>query len=654
MNLRALFGLFALFFMGLACSHAYQKAELDPSLKSAIDASNKGKVPLERFFETDTYGQPHLSPDGKHLAVIFKKEGVNHLAVLDKDMSKAEYVAKFATDQSVTSVTWVNDTRLLLTVGFVYGYLDGRVRNERPYFVDYDGKNLRDFFVKESASYELVRTLPKDPEHIVMARYDWRERGRPTAVLVNVNTGHVNTIASPYLENGTFLADEDGNVDVAVEADEKLIDVTHIYYRPHHKAKWEKLDYPARSPNGAIRPIALDEGKHVLYVASSHETGRFAIYKFDLETKKKAVVSSDPKVDDSGVIMEDGRLVGVQYDPDYNEKEILDPRSLRMQLYGDLTRSFPNSRIDSLNLTRDKSQGIFRVDSDMDPGQYYSIEVASKKIRKIGESRVQLDRQLLSPMKPVTYKARDGLEISGYLTIPKSTKGKMMPTVILPHGGPHGVRDYWGYDSEVQFLASRGYAVFQINYRGSGGYGYEFQRAGYRQWGRSMQDDLTDGTKWLIKEGYADPKRICIYGASYGGYAALMGVVREPDLYRCAVSYVGVTDLTIQRSSSDTSNFDAGHDYLDKALGVDEKDLKARSPVYNVEKIKVPIFLAAGKDDVRVPFANAEKMEEALRKAGKPVETLYKGSEGHGFQQDPNRFEFYYRLERFLEANIGK
>jgi dipeptidyl aminopeptidase/acylaminoacyl peptidase len=271
----------------------------------------------------------------------------------------------------------------------------------------------------------------------------------------------------------------------------------------------------------------------------------------------------------------------------------------------------------------------------------------------IGNSRPWLDAKDMAPMKPIAFKARDGLEVRGYLTLPAKGPSKNLPAVVLVHGGPHGIRDFWAFDSEVQFLASRGFAVLQVNYRGSGGYGDKFQEIGYKQWGLSMQDDLTDATHWLVKEGYADAKRLAIVGGSYGGYAALMGVVREPKLYRCAVTYVGVSDLTIQTEDSDTAFHEVGEDYLARALGTDEEDLKKRSALYHVERIEVPILIAHGKDDKRVPFSNAVKLREALEKAGKPFEWLAKDSEGHGFQQEPNRFEYYMRLAKFLEKHTA-
>jgi dipeptidyl aminopeptidase/acylaminoacyl peptidase len=308
--------------------------------------------------------------------------------------------------------------------------------------------------------------------------------------------------------------------------------------------------------------------------------------------------------------------------------------------------------VSNISLTSDRSRAIFQVSSDRNPGKFYLLDVSAQRFRLLGGFRDWLTANDMQAMKPVTITARDGLEMGAYLTLPPD-EDKNLPAVIHVHGGPHGVRHYWRFDPEVQFLASRGFAVLQVNYRGSGGYGTAFEEAGYREWGRKMQDDLTDATRWLIEQGIADADRICIYGASYGGYASLMGVVREPELYRCAVSYVGVSDLTLQTRRSDTAQSRYGRGYLELVLGNDRDELLERSPLYQIDKLRVPVFIAHGKDDARVPFRNATALQEALDQAGKPYEWLAKDSEGHGFRQEANRFEFYLRLGEFLTRHTA-
>lgn len=266
-----------------------------------------------------------------------------------------------------------------------------------------------------------------------------------------------------------------------------------------------------------------------------------------------------------------------------------------------------------------------------------------------------LDPNQLSPMQPFTITARDGMTLPGYLTLPKGAeKGDKLPMIVNVHGGPHGPRDMWGFNAENQFFANRGYAVLQVNFRGSGGYGSEFLEAGYGEWGRAMQNDVTDATQWAIDEGYADADRICIYGGSYGGYAAMMGVAKEPDLYQCGVGYVGVYSLPLMFEAGDISRNQSGEKYLERVLGTDMNVLKANSPVNLVDNIKADILLVHGAKDVRVPIEHYEQLKSALNRADKPYQTLVKDDEGHGFQKEANKFELYKRLEQFFEKHIGE
>ncbi|MDQ3231271.1 MAG: S9 family peptidase [Pseudobdellovibrionaceae bacterium] len=630
----------------------FQKAQLTNELQSELKTfSGKGQ-PLEDFFKEPEYSQLKISPDGRFIAAIFPKNGINSIGILSSDLSQMIFTGQFDDERHVINYEWVNDTRLMLQAGKKFGYLDGRNSDVRTYFVDYNGRNFQNYFAGKWAYYSLVRTLPNDPNYVVMAKYHYSDRGRPTAVKVNVNNGDEKLLASPPIARGYLLADQNGEVNVALEPSKQSYDESQIHYRLGRGSPWTKLEYPVKG-KGSLTPLHLDTKAKALYLMSGLETGRDAIYRLDLTSGQSKLVSSDPVVDVTSPIMDEDRLVGAIYDPDYPEIEMIAPDSEIMTLYRDLLVSFKGQRVNGLNLTRDKSLGVFMVSSDTNPASFYKIDVKSRKVTPLGQSMPWLKSAKLASMKPVKFKSRDGLDIHGYLTLPPQGAQKNLPAVLVVHGGPHGVRDFWDYDPEAQFLAQRGFAVLKVNYRGSGGYGRPFLESGYKQWGLKMQDDLTDATTWLVKEGYADAKRLAIYGGSYGGYAALMGAVREPDLYRCAVTYVGVSDLTIQRNDSDTGESEAGEDYMDRALGKDEADLKKRSALYNIDRIKIPIMIAHGKDDVRVPFSNAERLRVALEKAKKPYEWLAKDSEGHGFSQDANRYEFYLRLAQFLEKHTA-
>ena len=260
----------------------------------------------------------------------------------------------------------------------------------------------------------------------------------------------------------------------------------------------------------------------------------------------------------------------------------------------------------------------------------------------------------MAEKNPIKYQSRDGLTIHGYLTLPKGSNGKNLPVVVNPHGGPWA-RDTWGYRSEIQFLANRGFAVFQMNFRGSTGYGREFWEKSFKEWGKSMQDDITDGVNWLIDEGIADPKRIAIYGASYGGYATLAGLTFTPDLYACGVDYVGVSSLFTFMESI-PPYWELYRAMLYEMVGHPEKDkdlLSSASPLLHIDKIKVPLFIAQGANDQRVKKSESDQIVEALQKAGVDVPYMVKDDEGHGFYNEENQFDFYRAMEKFLNKHMN-
>jgi dipeptidyl aminopeptidase/acylaminoacyl peptidase len=292
--------------------------------------------------------------------------------------------------------------------------------------------------------------------------------------------------------------------------------------------------------------------------------------------------------------------------------------------------------------------------SDRSLGASYLFDVAKDELIKIADRAPWLKSENLCEMKPITYTTTDGLKINGYLTIPKGVEPKNLPVIINPHGGPWA-RDEWGWNPEVQFLANRGYAVLQINFRGSTGYGRKFWEASFKQWGKTMQQDITDGVNWLVQEGIADLKRVGIYGGSYGGYASLAGVAFTPNLYACAVDYVGVSNLFTFMNTV-PPYWKPFMQMMYEMVGDPQKDsllLREASPIFSVDKIKSPLFIAQGANDPRVNKAESDQIVEALKKRGVKVAYMVKDNEGHGFQNEENQFDFYSAMELFLAKHLG-
>lgn len=346
------------------------------------------------------------------------------------------------------------------------------------------------------------------------------------------------------------------------------------------------------------------------------------------------------------------KVIAVETMPGLPQVHIIEPDDPKAEDLASLYQAFDGQHVTITSNTRDGHLMVVRVSSDRNPGQYYLFNDKTGQASFLFASKPEIDSTQMASMRPVTFQARDGVTVHAYLTLPVGSSAKDLPLIVNPHGGPHGIRDMWGWDPEVQYFASHGYAVLQVNYRGSGGYGMKFQDLGYGHWATTMQDDLADAVQWAVKQGTVDPNRICIYGASYGGYAAMENAERYPNLYRCVAGYVGLYDLKTM-SDSDYTHYAAGRNYNGTVVGRNDAQLAADSPVNGAGKINAPVFIIYGGQDKRVVPANAEEMMTALDKAGKKYQKLYEPLEQHGFYKPKHRYEVYTQLLAFFDANIG-
>jgi dipeptidyl aminopeptidase/acylaminoacyl peptidase len=437
-----------------------------------------------------------------------------------------------------------------------------------------------------------------------------------------------------------------------------------LLYRATPRDDWQELEH-FMDERSRFQPVGFTEDDQALIVLSNVKRDTDALYIY--EPAKKALtelVFEAPKgLDVSSAVFSTygGRLVAARYNDGGGRVVFFDAPTARA--HKAVSNLFPDSRVSVTSMSRDGKRAVVLVTSGSEPGTFLLVDDEKQRVAELVRRAPWLKDARYGITKAIEYQARDQTRIAGFITYPAGRELRSLPMIVNPHGGPYGVQDTGSYDREAQFFASRGYAVLQVNFRGSGGYGTAFRTAGYREWGKKMQDDITDGVLWAIKEGIADKDRIGIYGASYGGYAAMMGLVRSPELFRCGITFAGVSDLdmllntTAIRGSTSKVYIEIPKEarrIWEDMLGdrKDEETLRAASPRYNVAAIRAPVMIAHGEDDFTVPFAHATALRDELLKAGKPVEFFGVREEGHGFRDPANRAQLFARIEKFLAQHL--
>lgn len=601
-----------------------------------------GKIPLEDFFRNVEKSNVKFSPDGRYLA--WMEPWKTRLNVFVKELSTGEVTRVTSEEeQDLWNFVWGSSDRI------VFHNDTGGDENTRLFGVKPDGSDLVSYTPFEGVRCWVIDLLQDDPEHVLftMNRRDPREMD---AFRLNLNTGDIELVAQNPGEVSEWIVDHSGKLRLA-EVTQGL--KTRIIYRDTENDPWREIaSYDFRE---SAVPLRFAADGRSFYVASNLGRNTRAICTFSVDSDAPGeVLFSHPDVDVSDMLYSRklGKPVGVRYTEDKIRYTWFDESRKALQTFidGELP-SFSN-----LLLSHTDDEELFVVFSgdDRTRGTYYLLDAVSMKLEKLFEVSPWLDRDSLCPMQTISYTARDGLQIGGYLTLPLGVPPEKLPVVVYPHGGPW-VRDNWGFNPVVQFLANRGYAVFQMNFRGSTGFGRKFLEAGYGQWGLSMQDDITDGVQWLIDKGIADPSRIGIFGVSYGGYAVLMGIVKDPDLYAAAVDLVGVSNLfTILENMP--PYWEEIREMMYLRIGHPERDrerLVATSPALNTELMKTPLLIGQGANDPRVNQVESDQVVNGLRAKGIPVKYILKQDEGHGFLKEENKFEFYRATEEFLAEHLG-
>lgn len=599
-------------------------------------------IPMKDFFRNPVKTSYQLSPDGAYLSYLkpWKKRLNIHVVKIGE---KGEKRITEAIKRDIMGYLWLNNSR----IGFVQD--KGGNENFKLYAVNRDGSNPKELTPFKGVRVQLVDRLENNPNEILIGM-NKRNPRIFDVYRINIDTGKMVMIALNPGNISGWLTDNAGKLRIATTTDGVN---TGILYRKTEKDPFKKL--LVTNFKNSFAPLFFTFDNKNLYVASNIGRDKSAIFEYDLEKKKnKKLIFEHKDVDVSRLIRSKKRkkITGVVYFTAKRHYHFFDKK--RKELQDTLNKLLPNYEVVVTGMSKDETKALVVTISCKTRGTYYYYDIAKKQLKKLVDISPWLDEKNMAEMKPIQYKSRDGLTIHGYLTLPKGVEPKNLPVVVNPHGGPW-YRDHFGFNPEVQFLANRGYAVFQMNFRGSTGYGRAFWQASFKKWGKEMQNDITDGVHWLIKQGIANPKKIGIYGASYGGYATLAGLTFTPDLYACGVDYVGVSNIfTLLKTIP--PYWKPLLDMLYEMVGDPVKDkelLKSASPVFHADKIKVPLFIAQGANDPRVKKSESDQMVAALKKRGIDVPYMVKNNEGHGFRNEENRFDFYRAMEKFLGKHLG-
>jgi dipeptidyl aminopeptidase/acylaminoacyl peptidase len=616
---------------------------LGAGLITSVPAYAQSKqIPLRDFFKNPQEAGHQISPDGKYLSWAAPYE--RRMNVFVKPLAGGETTRVTSeTARDIGGYFWKGD-RILYVKDF------GGDENFHVVSVNLKGGDLKDLTPGEKVRAEIVDGLIDDDKHIIVSHNN-RDAKVFDVFRTNVATAEEKLIAQNPGNITSWLTDHNGKLRAAGATDG--VNATLLF-----RDKEEDAFKPVLTTNfkEQVAPLQFTFDNKQLIVNSNRGRDKSAIYEFDPVTAKEGkLIAEHADVDMSGVSFSQKRkvLTTANFTTWKGERKFLDKDAEAM--FKEVEAKLPGYEIAFTSTTKAEDKYVVASFNDKSRGKRYLFDKTTGKLDFIADVSPWLPESELADMKPISYKSRDGLTINGYLTLPKGVSAKNLPVVVNPHGGPWA-RDQWRFNPEVQFLANRGYAVFQMNFRGSTGYGRKFWEASFKQWGKAMQDDVTDGVQWLIKEGIADPKRVAIYGGSYGGYTTLAGITYTPDLYAAAVDYVGVSNLFTFMSTI-PPYWKPYLEMLHEMVGHPEKDkelLAAASPALHADKIKTPLFIAQGAKDPRVNKAESDQMVEALKKRGVAVEYLVKDNEGHGFRNEENRFEFYEAMDKFLAKHIKR
>ncbi|MGK0381907.1 MAG: dipeptidyl aminopeptidase/acylaminoacyl peptidase [Flavobacteriales bacterium] len=618
------------------------------------------ELPVESFSQLPSYIRPSLSPSGNKIAFIrnYQSPEIALLTTVDLLTGKKQHIVKSDNEErKIRWFTWVNEKTLIVSIVFASKRYRTDTTETRLLAIDIDGgkpvqrqvvKTKRGMYDDGHVSQfqdSIVSFLPDDPEHVLI-ELDLDVANLPSVYKINVNSGRKSRITKGKMSVRSWMADRQGNLRLGEALNYKTGEAA-IRVRIGEDDKWHKMFEHNALEEPGITPLGFAKDPNILYY-SAYQNDKKALFKIHLPSKETTLVFADDDYDVDGSLIYSKKtndVIGL-YHPNSDDGRIYWDDSID-NFQKSLNKALPDSDVYLVDFSKNENTYLLYTENDYTPGMYYLGDRKDKSLTPIFEQYPDLLPEVLTEHKFVTYTARDGTELEGYLTLPLGVDGPVS-AILHPHGGP-GARESDGFDYWTSFFANRGYAVFRPNFRGSTGYGYEFSQSQMKGWGLTMQDDLTDAANWLVEQKIAKPDSMCIVGASYGGYAAAMAAVKTPGLFKCAISFAGVTNLKrlVYRSRGYTNS-----KFVKNQIGDDSDDLEARSPFYQAKKVKIPMLFLHGEDDRVVDVEQSRMMVDELQDLDKPVEYIEFENGDHYLSIQRNRHAAFKAMDVFLKKHL--
>ncbi len=621
---------------------------------------------LELFAKKAQYNSIKISPDGKHFAAAAPYKDQTILVIINRESMKPVYAFRFSKNEHVDEYYWANNERVVFTRILRKGWAEAPISYRQIFAGNIDGSKQAIIFGysggksqtgsrlgknkgPDRAWGEILHLLPEDPKHIIIsARAMDNSFDSPYRLIkLNIYNSRKKEITRTPFGNLRVMFNTKGIPVIATGHDSKGI------YKSFGYVDDDWIEITSENLLANFTPISINKAGDKLYLSTHINSKTSSIFEYDIESTKMELIFNHKSADFYSLIKdpEDGAVIGVEVMPNYLEYHYLDEDNEFAKTHKKLVGTFKNQGMRITSRTKDLKEMVVFIRNDKNPGDFYLYNNETNSAKYLLSRKRWINPKLMAPREPIQFQGRDGTTLYGYITIPLDTS-KKVPLVTYVHGGPYGLQDQWWYDSTAQMLANNGFAVLQVNYRGSGGYGLSYERSAYQKLHTMIQNDIIDGTKYAMSFDEIENNNACIMGWSFGGYSALMAPLVDDSIFKCSIAAAGVYDAVEQLDDADYSKVDSLKAEAEIKWGENENSLRKASPLTYLDKLKIPVFIVHGGKDERVPPEQAYMLKKALDKRKMPYEWMFKKKEGHGFYNQENMVEFYQRSLKFLNKYL--